>query len=95
MLCLEHEWHYRSGNLQKDMFLVCLTSNDNEDLVGLVNFDFRILWRNMKTKNSKEGLQEFEKMLAKTWSWSEKMEYVCRSMSEGRPDGFKWCENHK
>ncbi len=42
---------YRSGNLQKDIFLVYLTSNDNENLVGLVNFDFRILWRNMKTKN--------------------------------------------
>jgi len=44
MLCFKNEWHYWSENLQKDIFLVYLTSNDNENLVGLVNFDFRILW---------------------------------------------------
>ncbi len=33
-------------------FLVYLSPNDNENLAGLVNFDIRILWRNMKTKNS-------------------------------------------
>ncbi len=51
MLCFKNEWHYRSGNLQKYIFLVYLSPNDNENLAGLVNFDFRILWRNMKTKN--------------------------------------------
>ncbi len=51
MLCFKNEGHYRFGNLQKYIFLVYLSPNDNDNLAGLVNFDFRILWRNMKTKN--------------------------------------------
>lgn len=53
MLCFRNEGHYRAGNLQKKkiIFLVYLTPSDNKNLVSLVNFDFRILWCNMKSKN--------------------------------------------
>jgi len=33
---------YRAGNLQKDIFFVHLAISDNENLAGLVDFDFRI-----------------------------------------------------
>ena len=52
MLCFKNEGRNQAGNLQKDIFLVHLTSSDIESLAGLLNFDFRILWRNMKTKNT-------------------------------------------
>ena len=50
MLCFKNEAHNQAGNLQRDMFLVHLKPSDIESLAGLLNFDLRILWRNMKTK---------------------------------------------
>ena len=52
MLCFQNEGHNQAGNLRKDIFLVYLTPSDIKSLAGLLNFDFRILWRNMKTKNT-------------------------------------------
>ena len=53
--CFKNEGHSQAGNLQKDIFLVHLTSSGIESLAGLLNFGFRILWRNMKTKNKIVG----------------------------------------
>ena len=50
MLCFENEGHNQAANLQKDIFLDHLTSSDIESLADLMSFDFRILWRNTKTK---------------------------------------------
>ena len=52
MLCFKNEGHNQAGNLQNDIFLVHLTPSGIESWLGLLNFDFRILWRNMKTKNN-------------------------------------------
>ena len=42
MFRFKNECHYRTGNLQKYIISVYLTPNDNENLAGLVNFDFNI-----------------------------------------------------
>ena len=49
MLYLEHKGCYRAGNLCKDIFLVVPSPDDNKNFAGLASFDFRILWRHVKT----------------------------------------------
>ncbi len=70
MLRFKNEWHYRSGNLQKCIFLIYLSPNDNENLAGLVKFDFIILWRNMITKSGYKPLNP-EKLL---WNKNRKQQ---------------------
>ena len=37
--------------VKKNIFLVVPSPGDNKNLAGLANFDFRILWRHVKTSN--------------------------------------------
>ena len=60
MLRFKNEGHYRADNLHQDIILVYLTPSDNENLAGLVNFDFRILRRKDITKNVERGLKRIE-----------------------------------
>ena len=51
MLYFEHKGCYRAGNLWKDIFLVVPSQDDDKSLATLASFDFRILWRDVKTSH--------------------------------------------
>ena len=50
MLYFKYKGWYWAGNLWKDIFLVVPSTDDDKNLAGLASFDFRILWRHVRTK---------------------------------------------
>ena len=74
MLYFEHKGCYRAGNLWEDIFLVVPSPGGNKNLAALASFDFRILWRHVKTSNTGFAL----------WYFSVPSEICLNTMGDSR-----------